>query len=62
MSRIAKASLAKIEANEGDQKFYKNKILTARFYMERILPESISHLEKLKTGAETMMAMDAEDF
>ena len=61
-NRIAKAAQDKIDAGEGDQKFYQNKLITARFYMERILPDSLAHLEKLKTGADTMMSLDADDF
>lgn len=60
--RIVKAALAKIESGTDDQKFYQNKMITARFYMERIMPDTLAYLEKLKTGADTMMAMDAMDF
>jgi hypothetical protein len=42
--------------------FYDAKLLTGRFYMERILPETGAHLTRLKTGAATMMAMPAEAF
>ena len=48
---------------EGDSDpFYKNKLITARYFFERVLPESSAHLAKLKTGAESMMALDAEAF
>ncbi|MEM0929454.1 MAG: acyl-CoA dehydrogenase C-terminal domain-containing protein [Pseudomonadota bacterium] len=48
---------------EGDNDpFYKNKLITARYFFERVLPESSVHLAKLKTGAESMMALDAEAF
>ncbi|MEM7740479.1 MAG: acyl-CoA dehydrogenase C-terminal domain-containing protein [Pseudomonadota bacterium] len=48
---------------EGDNDpFYKNKLITARYFFERVLPESSVHLAKLKTGADSMMALDAEAF
>ncbi len=61
-ARIARVALDKLAAGEGDPQFYRNKLTTGRFYMERILPESLGHLEKLKSGAETMMTLDAEEF
>jgi hypothetical protein len=55
------AAQAKIAAGEGDG-FHEAKLLTGRYYMERILPDTASHLAKLKTGSATMMAMPAEAF
>ncbi|MEM9990052.1 MAG: acyl-CoA dehydrogenase C-terminal domain-containing protein, partial [Pseudomonadota bacterium] len=45
-----------------DDPFYKNKLITAKYFFERMLPESSLHLEKLKTGADSMMALPAEAF
>ena len=60
-ARMAKLSLEKTGEGTGDP-FYANKLVTARYYYERILPETHAHLAKLTTGAETMMALDAEAF
>ena len=46
----------------GSEKFLENKLLTGKFFMERVMPESDAHLTRIQTGAETMMAMDADSF
>ncbi|WP_417624892.1 acyl-CoA dehydrogenase C-terminal domain-containing protein [Paremcibacter congregatus] len=61
-NRMALAALNGMDSGKGNQKFYHNKLITARFYMARMLPDILSHLEKLKSGADCMMALDAEDF
>ena len=38
------------------------KLLTGRFFMERLMPETGAHLARISTGAETMMALPAEMF
>jgi hypothetical protein len=58
---IAKAATAKIAAGDADP-FYANKLVVARYFVERLLPEADSHLAKLKTGSETLMALPAEAF
>ena len=58
---MAKAAQAKIAGGDSDP-FYANKLVVGRYYMERVLPETDSHLAKLKTGAELMMALPAEAF
>ena len=51
-----------IDRQDQDDPFYKNKLVTARYFFERVLPDTSSHLAKLKTGADTMMALPAEAF
>ncbi len=34
----------------------------ARYFMERVMPETAAHLARLSTGADTMMALPAEAF
>jgi hypothetical protein len=60
--RMVKAAQEKLAAGEGDQQFYQNKLTLARFFMERMLPDTAAHLAKLKAGADTLMAMEAEAF
>jgi hypothetical protein len=38
------------------------KLVTGRFFMERMLPETGAHLARISTGADTTMAMPAEMF
>ena len=56
---MAKAALAK--AADPDP-FYADKLTTGRYFLDRILPDSASHLAKLKAGAKSMMALKAEAF
>ncbi len=60
-AKMAKIALEK-QAEGSSDPFYADKLITARYYMERVLPESASHLAKLKTGAATMMALESERF
>ena len=55
---IAKSAIEK----QGEGDFYKNKLITGAYFLERILPDSAAHLEKIKSGADTMMALPAEAF
>jgi alkylation response protein AidB-like acyl-CoA dehydrogenase len=56
-AQMTEASLGK----EGDA-FYANKLATARYFFARVLPDSAAHLARVKTGAETVMALPAEAF
>jgi len=58
---MAKAANAKIAAGDTDP-FYANKLITGRYYLERVLPDADAHLGKLKTGAGPVMALDMEAF
>ena len=60
-AQMAKAAQAKIDAGSDDP-FYVTKLQTGRYFVERILPDAASHLAKMKTGADVLMAMPAEAF
>lgn len=57
----AKAALARIAAGDTDP-FYETKLVIGRYYIERMLPETSSHLAKLKTGSDLLMKLPAEAF
>jgi len=59
-ARMAKVSQAKLA--EGAGAFHEAKLVTARYFMERVMPETSAHLARLSTGAESMMALPAEAF
>ena len=61
-AQVAKVAREKIAEANGDAGFYENKLKTARFFMARMLPDTSSLLSKVTSGAETMMALDAEAF
>jgi hypothetical protein len=58
-AQMAKAALDRTDS--GDD-FYENKLATARYFFERVLPDAASHLAKVKTGAAPVMALQAEAF
>jgi len=60
--RMAKASQAALANGTDNETFHRNKLATARFYADRILPESNSHRRKLESGADSLMALPAEAF
>jgi alkylation response protein AidB-like acyl-CoA dehydrogenase len=60
-AQMAKASQARIDAGDTDP-FHANKLMTGRYFVERILPDADAHLKKMKTGADVLMAMPAEAF
>jgi alkylation response protein AidB-like acyl-CoA dehydrogenase len=60
--RMAKASLAALAGGTSDPAFHETKLATGRYYMARRLPATALHLARIETGAETVMALDAESF
>jgi alkylation response protein AidB-like acyl-CoA dehydrogenase len=60
-AQMAKAAQARVDAGTSDP-YYANKLMTGRYFVERILPDTGAHLAKLKTGAEVLMQMPAEAF
>lgn len=59
---IAKAAIAKKAADSDSTSVMDAKLLTATFFMQRILPECAAHVARIETGADTMMAMPEEAF
>ncbi len=58
---VDKAQLA-LKAGTGDKQFYENKLVTGRYFMERIMPETAAHLARIRSGCDTMMELDAAQF
>ena len=42
--------------------YYEHKIITARFFFERILPETLSRAIAISSGSKTMMSLPDEGF
>lgn len=60
-AKMAKVAQDKIAA--GDSSTYlTTKLVTGRFFMERVLPETVAHLARLQTGCATVMELPAEAF
>jgi hypothetical protein len=60
MVKTAQARLA--EGADDTASFYANKLVTGRFFMERVMPETAAHLARISSGADAMMALPAEAF
>ena len=61
--RMAKVAQARLSEGAGDNAaFYEAKLVTGRFFMERVMPETAAHLSRISSGAEAMMALPAEAF
>jgi 3-(methylsulfanyl)propanoyl-CoA dehydrogenase len=60
-ARMAKVAADKIAAS-GETAYLKTKLVTGRFFMERMLPETALHLARIQTGCDTTMELAAEAF
>lgn len=54
-AKQAAIALQKLEKGEGDKTFYEAKLSTARFYMQKILPGTISLLASITNGGSSVM-------
>ncbi|MDJ0860572.1 MAG: acyl-CoA dehydrogenase, partial [Dinoroseobacter sp.] len=61
-ARMAKASIAALEAGDTDTEFHETKLATGRYYMARQLPMTGTHLARITSGAEPVMALAAANF
>ena len=59
MANVAQAALA---AGTGDAAFYQAKLVTARYYGERFMPDAAALRRKIEAGSEAMMALPVEAF
>jgi hypothetical protein len=60
-ARMARMALEKIAAS-GSTPFLSTKLVTGRFFMERMLPESATHLARIQSGCATTMELPADAF
>lgn len=61
--KMAKVAQDKLMAGDTDKtEFYQSKIKTARFFIERMLPEAESRYRMIMAGAEPLMGMTEEEF
>ncbi|MGC1429871.1 MAG: acyl-CoA dehydrogenase C-terminal domain-containing protein [Albidovulum sp.] len=61
-ARSAKAALGALADGASDTAFYENKLITGQYYMARQLPMTATHLARIQSGAEHVMALPAEAF
>jgi hypothetical protein len=60
--RMAKASGAVLADGADNASFHQAKLITARFFAERIMPEAGALRRKIEAGSETIMALPVEAF
>jgi acyl-CoA dehydrogenase len=58
--QIAAAAHRKLAENNSGR--MNAKLMTARFFMERMLPETAAHLARIQSGAASLMELPAEAF
>jgi hypothetical protein len=61
-AQMAQLALEKIAAGKDSDGFYAAKVATARFYFTRILPRAGVHYAAALAGADTVMALDENQF
>jgi hypothetical protein len=61
MARAALAASRKIAANE-DPDFHRAKLVTARFYADKVLPKASALLEAIRSGASSGSSLPIEQF
>lgn len=61
-ARMAAVAQQQLAAGSTEVDFYQAKITTARFYFKKLLPRTRAHVELILTGADPVMALDAEHF
>ena len=59
---MADKAIVAIAAGTGDKQFYENKLVTGKYFMERIMPEAPAHLARIQSGCDSMMALEAAQF
>ena len=60
--KIVEATAAKSPKVNGSAPRYSAKLVTARFFMERMLPETATHLTRIQSGAASTMELPDEAF
>jgi alkylation response protein AidB-like acyl-CoA dehydrogenase len=62
---MAKSAVAATHLNtaaEGNTRFNNNKVMTAKFFFQNVMPRNTAFFAAVKAGPEMMMGLDIEDF
>ncbi|UTW45874.1 acyl-CoA dehydrogenase [bacterium SCSIO 12696] len=62
LAQSALAAQAKLDAGDGDAQFYKNKLITARFFAEQVLPRTLGYMQAIISGHEATMELAEDQF
>lgn len=58
MLKAAQIADQQLQTDSGDRSFYTAKLATAKFYMDQILPRYLGYAAMIKTGSQSIMALD----
>ena len=61
-ARMALVAQQKLAEGTTEEAFYTAKIQTAKFYFDRILPRTLAHAQMISAGADSMMAIEEDNF
>ncbi len=61
-AQMARASQSALANGAEDAEFYQTKLATGRYYMARHLPATATHLARIQSGADPVMALAADQF
>ncbi|MFQ5533731.1 MAG: acyl-CoA dehydrogenase C-terminal domain-containing protein [Sphingomonadales bacterium] len=61
-AKMAAVAQEKLRNDPADRAFYENKLITARYFMERLMPDTASHLARIEAGSDSVMALAADAF
>jgi len=61
-AKMAKTAQDKLAGGDAREEYLKNKLVTARFYMEKIMPETALRKVRIEAGADSVMELAAEAF
>ena len=61
-ARMAAAAQKALDDGTADRAFHETKLDTGRYYMKRQLPMTATHLARIQSGADPVMALDADRF
>jgi hypothetical protein len=59
-ARMAKLANDKLKTNPSNAQFYSDKIISAKYWMERMIPECPMLFERIQVGSATLMALEKE--
>ena len=62
MAKSALVATRRLAAGDSERSFLEAKLVTARFYLEHVLPRAAGRLAAVRAGADTVMALSEEQF
>jgi hypothetical protein len=60
-ARMAKEAQVKLTGNPANASFYREKLTSARYWMERMMPECAMLRARIEAGSATIMAFEAAE-